>query len=146
MRTAMRGVLRFLLSHHFEDELGRCFRVGGLHVCARCLGVYPVLAATFAALVLAGAPREHVLDPLWIFVLPGPAFFDWREGRYDPTQGSNLRRLVTGALAGLGFGRALYVLARWNDDPRPWILFGTLAVLAAWVELRSRRYRNELGG
>ena len=33
----------FWLSHHHPDEYDRCYAVAGVHVCARCLGTYPVL-------------------------------------------------------------------------------------------------------
>lgn len=138
-------VLRFLLSHHFADELNRCFVVGPVHLCARCAGLYPVLALTLALNVLAKLPQELFVDPVWIFLLPAPAFFDWRLGRFDPSHGSNRRRLVTGLLAGIGFGRALYVLSRFPDDPRPWALFGVIGVLALLVERRARQYRAEVG-
>ena len=141
----LRSALRFLVAHHFEAELHRCVRLGPLPVCARCLALYPVLLATFVAQLALAAPQVVFLDPLSIFLPLWPAYLDWSAGRYDPASGSNRRRLATGAFAGLGLGRALYVLSLWPHDRRPVILLGLLTVSVVVTELKARRYRAEIG-
>lgn len=41
------------LSHHHADEVDRCVRVGGLHLCRRCLamfaGFFPAVALLFSS-------------------------------------------------------------------------------------------------
>jgi uncharacterized membrane protein len=118
----------FWLSHHHPHELNRTYRLGGVHVCARCLGTYPVLLLAIAAQVSIKAPLHHALDPVAALALPVPALLDWSIGRFRPAAGSNLVRTLTGVLLGLGLGRTLYVHLR---EPFPFWLCVQLAVLLA---------------
>ena len=99
----------FWLSHHPPEELDRCYRVGSVHLCARCLGTYPVMFIAIAAQVALHAPLQHTLDvPLCTaFVLP--ATIDWALGRSQPHRFSNAWRAFTGVLLGLGLGRSLFI-------------------------------------
>jgi len=99
----------FWLSHHGPDEFDRCYRFGQVHVCARCLGTYPVMFAAIAAQLALRFPLHHVLDvPLGI-ALVLPATLDWAIGRFQPHRFSNPWRTLTGALLGLGMGRSLFI-------------------------------------
>lgn len=114
------------LSHHPPEELDRCYRLGGLHVCARCLGTYPVLALTFALQVLLRAPLAHALDLPVAVALVIPATLDWAVGRFRPHAGSNAWRSATGALLGLGLGRSLFIHVQ---RPLPLVLLVQAAVV-----------------
>ncbi len=105
----MSGVAPFWLSHHPPHEYGRTFRLGGVHVCARCLGTYPVLFAVMAAQLGLAAPLTWPGDEIVAVALLVPALLDWSWGRFRPEAGSNAQRLLTGALLGVGLGRTLYV-------------------------------------
>lgn len=108
---------RLLLAHHPPSQYHRCVRLGRLHLCARCLGLYPTLFAGLAvqlvltvhhAPALAARPFEH-----WALVLVmAPASWDWLRGRLDPATGTNAGRLSTGVLLGLGLARTVYLNAR----------------------------------
>ena len=99
----------FWLSHHHADELDRCYRFGNTHVCARCLGTYPVMFAAIALQLALRAPLEHPLDPPLCIALILPATIDWALGRFDPHRFSNAWRSITGILLGLGLGRSLFI-------------------------------------
>ncbi len=99
----------FWLSHHPAEELDRCYRFGRLHVCARCLGTYPVLFAALAAQLALRAPLEHPWDAVAGTLLVVPATADWAFGRFRPHRFSNLWRSFTGALLGIALGRSLYI-------------------------------------
>lgn len=118
----------FWLSHHGPEELDRCWRLGRLHVCARCLGTYPVL---FLALLVQGllhAPLAHPLDvPLAVGLLL-PALLDWAHGRFRPHAFSNAWRTFTGALLGLALGRSLFVHVQ---RPLPPMLLWQMALILA---------------
>jgi hypothetical protein len=60
------------LSHHWPGEYDRCAVVGGLHVCRRCLVLYP-LALVAGIAISIGHWWPHGLDAwvLWLFPLPG---------------------------------------------------------------------------
>jgi len=99
----------FWLSHHRDDELHRTYDLGGVRLCARCLGVYPVMFAAIAAQLAARAPLAWRWDAAWTLALFAPAVADWAAGRLAPAFGSNAWRTLTGVLAGLALGRSLYI-------------------------------------
>ncbi len=99
----------FWLSHHHPDELDRCWRLGGWHVCARCLGTYPVLALALVAQFAEHAPLTHPLDLPVGVALVVPATLDWAWGRFHPHAFGNLWRSATGVALGLGLARSLFI-------------------------------------
>lgn len=118
----------FWLSHHFPDELHRCYRLGGVAICARCLGTYPVLVAALAAQLAWHAPLSLPGDLPIGAALVVPATLDWAAGRARPDRFSNLWRSLTGALLGLGLGRSLFIHLQ---RPLPAILLAQLGVVTA---------------
>jgi uncharacterized membrane protein len=118
----------FWLSHHHPDEFDRCYDFGGIKVCARCLGTYPVLFAGIAAQFALGAPLQLPLElPLAVLAV-APALADWALGRFEPHRYSNLWRSATGILLGLGLSRSLYVHLQ---RPFPLMLLAQLALVTA---------------
>lgn len=116
----------FWLSHHPPDELDRCYRVGGVHLCARCLGTYPVMFAAIAVQLARRAPLEHPLD-LWLGVgLLLPATLDWAFGRFRPHAFANPWRTFTGVLLGIALGRSLFIHLQ---RPFPTVLLAQAAVV-----------------
>lgn len=130
------------LSHHGPEERHRCYLWGRVHVCARCLGLYPVLLAAVAGQFAAGAPLDHPVD-LWLGVgLLLPALADWAAGRLLQRPGSNAWRTATGALLGLALGRSLFIHIQ-RPFPRLLVLQGILVtavlfavILTSWVRRR----------
>jgi uncharacterized membrane protein len=99
----------FWLSHHPPEELDRCYRLGRVHLCARCLGTYPVAFLGIAAQLVLRAPLAHPLDVPLGLALVLPATIDWALGRFDPHRFSNPWRTFTGVLLGLGLARSLFI-------------------------------------
>lgn len=118
----------FWLSHHHSDELNRCYRFGTVHVCARCLGTYPVLFAAFFLQFAMRAPLTHALDLPLTLALTVPALADWAYGRFRPQSGSNLVRTLTGIALGLALGRTLFVHVQ---RPLPPALLAQAALVTA---------------
>ena len=52
----------FWLSHHTPEEWHRCYQVGPIRFCARCLGVYPTMLIGIVALFVFRAPLDSPLD------------------------------------------------------------------------------------
>lgn len=99
------------LSHHWPDDYDRCARVGGRHVCRRCLALYPVwLAVTLLA--VAGLRWPLTWDWWLLWLLPLPAVVEWwleHLGRvtYSPSRNVALSMV---AAVGLGVGFHRYLL------------------------------------
>lgn len=98
------------LSHHWPGDYDRCAVVGGLHVCRRCLVLYPLAFVTGIAISI-GSWWPHRIDVwvLWLFPLPGVIEFvldNLRLIRYSP-----VRQMVLSAggavAAGVGYVRYL---------------------------------------
>lgn len=102
----------FALSHHRPADYHRCVAIGGVHLCARCLGLYPVLFSSIGVQIALRSPLHWAADPWIAFLLPAPAMVDWARGRLDPRTGTNFSRLLTGVLLGLSLGRTLYLHLR----------------------------------
>ena len=120
--------MSFWLSHHRDDELHRTYVLGGVHVCARCLGVYPVLFAGMAALFVIRAPLAWRFDVPFALALTTPALLDWAVGRFRPAWFSNPWRTFTGALLGVALARTLYVHVQ---RPLPPALIAQAALVTA---------------
>lgn len=118
----------FWLSHHRADALNRCYRLAGVHVCARCLGTYPVLFAVFFAQFALHAPLHHPFDLFVGTALVVPATLDWAYGQFRPQAFSNPWRTFTGALLGLGLARSLFIHVQ---QPLPLVLLWQFAVVTA---------------
>jgi uncharacterized membrane protein len=99
----------FWLSHHRPEEYNRTYVLGGLRVCARCLGTYPVLMAVMVGLIAVRAPVAWRWDVPVVLGLTLPALVDWAVGRFRPAGGSNAVRTLTGVLLGVALGRSLSV-------------------------------------
>ncbi len=122
--------MRLWLSHHHDDELDRCVRVGGTFVCARCLGTYPTLFALVALQFELKASLSHPWDVALSTALVLPATLDWAWGRFRPHDFTNLWRWFTGLLLGAGLGRACYVHVQ---RPFPPVLLWPLGVVTAFA-------------
>lgn len=116
----------FWLSHHPPDEHNRTYVLGGVRVCARCLGTYPVMLATLVGLFVLRAPREWPWDVPVVLGLTLPALVDWAVGRFRPAAGSNAVRTLTGVLLGLALGRSLQVHVQ---RPLPAVLLAQAALV-----------------
>lgn len=118
----------FWLSHHREDEYNRTYVLGGVRVCARCLGTYPVLLACMVGLFTLRAPLQWSWDVPVVLGLTLPALVDWAVGRFRPAGGSNLVRTLTGVLLGLALGRSLYIHVQ---RPLPTVLLAQAGLVTA---------------
>ena len=122
------------LSHHWPPDYDRCAVVAGLHVCRRCLVLYPLALVAGIAISLGGW-WDHAWDPwvLWLFPLPGVVEFvldNLGVIAYRPRRQVALSS--AGALAaGGGYVRYLDDLT----DPLVWSVLGvyTAACLSAAV-------------
>jgi uncharacterized membrane protein len=104
----------------------------GLYICARCLGLYPILLATIG--FEAGVWRfESDLRWLAAFSLVTPAVIDWSRSMLFEARGSNAGRTVSGAQAGMGLGLAFGDYFRDSGCTYFWTLLGLLAALIGLV-------------
>jgi uncharacterized membrane protein len=130
----------FWLSHHPPEELHRTYRLGTHHVCARCLGVYPLLVLGLGVQFATRAPLALAWEVGAVALLTLPALLDWALGRFRPARGHNGWRTATGVLLGLALARSLYVHLQ---RPLPPVLLVQAALVTAVavpvILLASRR-------
>jgi len=117
----------FWLSHHHPEEYNRTYVLGGVRVCARCLGTYPILFATLVGLFKLRAPLSWSWDVPGVLGLTLPALLDWAVGRFRPQGGSNPVRTLTGVLLGMALGRSLFIHFQ---KPLPQVLVWQAALVA----------------
>lgn len=117
----------FWLSHHHPEEYNRTYLLGGVRVCARCLGTYPVMLLVMVLLLRLRAPLSWRWDLPLVLGLTAPALVDWAVGRFRPAAGSNAVRTLTGVLLGVALGRSLSVHLR---SPLPPVLLWQATVVA----------------
>ena len=133
------GVSPLYLAHHEPRDYDRCVRVGSVHLCRRCLLLWPITFAVLA-LALAGIRWPTALDVPILIAVPIPATFEfvlehWGLLPYRPS----LELLVTPPLAaaiGIGLHRYLFH----PDDNLFWgvvvvhtFLWGTASTAATLV-------------
>ncbi len=131
----------FLLAHHYPEDYGRCYAIGGRRICARCIGLYPVLLAVLASELALRMTAVQPWEPFAIGVLTLPALADWARGRFDPSSGTNPVRTLTGVLLGIALARTVYLNM---VAPANWLSvahFAALAVAAVVVEVLARPHR-----
>ena len=134
----------FWLSHHPPEELDRCYRVAGVHLCARCLGTYPVMFLAMAAQIALRAPLAHPLDVAGCVALVLPATLDWAYGRFHPHRFPNAWRTATGILLGLGLGRSLFIHVQRPMPPA--LLAQALVVTCVALPVILTAYRRNRRG
>ncbi|HSP77275.1 MAG TPA: DUF2085 domain-containing protein [Myxococcaceae bacterium] len=134
----------FWLSHHHEEEYNRTYLLGGVRVCARCLGTYPVLLAVLVGLFAVRAPLAWRWDVPVVLGLTLPALVDWSVGRFRPASGSNVVRTLTGVLLGVALGRSLFVHVQ---KPLPQVLLwqAALVTVVALPVLAASWRRDKAG-
>ncbi|WP_436345534.1 DUF2085 domain-containing protein [Natronorubrum sp. FCH18a] len=115
-RTELRkGLARtwpYLLSHHVPSERHRCYSPvlfgRRIHLCARCLGLYPgILVALAASLLASGLAHSSTTALLVVLLFPLPALVDWTVTTFTDRRGYNAVRTITGFLLGYGYGVGL---------------------------------------
>lgn len=130
LRRGLAASRGYLLSHHLPGERYRCYAPAlfgrRVHLCARCLGIYPGIVAGLAAFGLA--PDEFVSVVL-VAVLPIPALVDWTVTAFSDRRGSNVVRTATGGLLGYAYGVGLPTLVLATEPSV--LLIGCVYALAA---------------
>ncbi len=130
----------FWLSHHHADEHHRTYLIGRARLCARCFGLYPLLALGLLLQFRTGAPLHWRLDTPFVLALTLPALLDWAVGRFRPHVGSNPFRSATGALLGIALARSLYVHLQ-SPWPTAMVLQAAL-VIAVALPIILKTYRR----
>jgi len=135
------GFWGFLIAHHWPGQLERCYQVWlgrkPVWFCARCTGLYPVLAVVLVLLLL-GHPPPGRLDLIWLLVLPLPAVVDWARSRLTGWPGSNWLRSFTGALLGVSLARTVQLNMVEPAHHLVLIQLASLCVVVLGIEIWAR--------
>ncbi|MFP4038498.1 MAG: DUF2085 domain-containing protein [Candidatus Nanohaloarchaea archaeon] len=111
-RKGLKETRRHLLSHHRDEELYRCYKVRGEHLCSRCTGIYPG--------ILAGLYLIFSSNPLSIaaVALSGvPTLIEKFFTGVKNFKGYNTVRTGSGLLLGAGYINGLYLLIQNPFNP-----------------------------
>lgn len=137
-----------LLAHHRQDQAHRCVHLPlgqrRLALCARCLGLYPTMAAALALQAALGLGALGEVDWWVVLGLTAPGLLDWGAGVVEPASGNNLRRMITGILLGAALGRSLWLHAA---DPRHEVFWVQvlLVIFTIFAVLLVKRIRPDDG-
>lgn len=131
------------LSHHWPSGYDRCAVVGGMHICRRCLVLYPLALVTGIALSI-GSWWPPGIDGwvLWLFPLPGVIEFvldNLGVIGYSP-----VRQMVLSAAGAVAAGVGYVRYLDHTTDPLVWTVVGVYtAVCVAAVVVGSMRAREK---
>lgn len=89
---------KYLLSHHEEEQLHRCYNILDTHLCSRCTGIYPGIAA---GMLLSFSNPISV-----VAALPAAAVTE-KIGEAKGRKFTNPFRTFTGLLLGIAYGVGL---------------------------------------
>jgi hypothetical protein len=130
------------LSHHGEEDLDRCVRIGPVAVCRRCLAVWPLTWVLLGLLVGLGAPADAWWDALVPLLLLPPVleFVGVHVGRwpYRPGRVWLLSPLLAVALARLLHRLVVHPFEAWST-----VLLATSGLACGWAVLRFHAARRE---
>jgi len=116
------------LSHHRSAHAERCVSVGSVHVCRRCIALWPACFGVLVAAILLRWPVAAPLELVLWLVPPMGEYaavhaFGWR---YAP------RRIwVVGPWLGVGLGRAFHRYVLDPGDPVAWASLGAVGAVGA---------------
>lgn len=93
------------LAHHHPDQYERCVTIGRLHVCRRCLVLYPLAVLCAVLVLLTDPPPTSLIAGMWL--LPAPVMVEWVGEHLGRLTYSPRRQAVVTALAAPALGAAL---------------------------------------
>ena len=132
------------LSHHSEHEADRCVRIGGAHVCRRCLAM---LVGFVPAVALLLSPWRDSLQAgdfglvLALTIAAGLEFAQVARGQMDY---SASRVLVLSPFAGMVLAWLGVTGARDGLGPVHLVLAGVAGALLVLLVVRSRTHHGAL--
>lgn len=131
------------LAHHWPNRYDRCVRVGRLHLCARCLVLYPVIL--LIGLLVDAQYSGLGLAAMWL--LPLPMTIEWVLEQQRRITYSQKRQLVFAAVAAVGIGVAASVHFR---SPFAWVATAPMvihvSVCCVATIVSSTRFRTRHDG
>jgi uncharacterized membrane protein len=131
--------LELLVAHHHWNQRHHCYRVPfqkkEVFICARCLGLYPVLVGTMVLVFSGAVSLERSLSFELMAWGCGVGILDWGVVRLGFWKGNNVLRSLTGALVGGALGLGLPHYFRHPGSSRFWAVVGGLGGTALLVEV-----------
>ena len=130
------------LAHHWPDRYDRCAVVAGLHICRRCLVLYP-LAILTALVVGLGDWWPHRIDAWVLGLAPLPGVVEFVLDNLGHIAYSAPRQVVLSAAGAIAAGVGYVRYLDDHTDPLVWtvvLVCGAVCLLAAITAgLRSGR-------
>lgn len=108
MKFGLRETSKYIFSHHEHNGLYKCYKIFGIHFCARCFGIYPGII-----LGLISYNYFNLDIFVWYLILavfPLGALIDWSYTTFAKVKGYNWIRTLSGFMLGFSYSIGLSIL------------------------------------
>ncbi len=115
-KKALKRTAPYLLSHHSEENLDRCYKVTPIgrefYLCSRCTGIYTGLLLAFASFTALSSFSVST-----VFLLAFPTILEKYMTDIQGYNSRNLLRTFNGILLGFGYVWGIKLFAQNPFDP-----------------------------
>jgi hypothetical protein len=132
------------LSHHSEHEADRCTRIGGAHVCRRCLAMFAGFVPTAVLLVSPWRDDLQAGDLGLVLALTIVAGLEFAQVARGQMPYSARRVLALSPFAGMVLAWLGVTGVRDGLGPVHFVLAGVAGALLAVLLMRSRTHQGAL--
>ena len=132
------------LSHHSEHEADRCVRIGGVHVCRRCLAMFVGFVPAVALLLSPWRDSLQAGDLGLVLALTIAAGLEFAQVARGQMPYSARRVLVLSPFAGMVLAWLGVTGVRDGLGPVHFVLTGVAGALLAMLVVRSRTHHGAL--
>lgn len=132
------------LSHHSAHEADRCVRVGGVHVCRRCLAIFVGFVPAVALLLSPWRDSLQAGDVGLVLALTIAAGLEFAQVARGQMAYSARRVLVLNPFAGMVLAWLGVTGVRDGFTPLHFVLTGVAGALLALLVGRSRTHHGAL--